>query len=272
MRSILLRRYFIIFQLASSDSVVSVEIQLSHVSHCFAQGLRLEDINVTVPSGSTLAICGRSGSGKSLLFSIVSGIFAPQQGQVLANNVPVYQMDKTQNLAFRRELGVVFQICALISNLTLRENMMLPLNLYFPENTMAMKHQQVEGICHEFGLEAYLDARTDELSTGQACLAGLARALMLEPKCLIWDAPLCEIDLTWSEHIFRRLKHLKRAGATLLLFTNRERLIDEFADQVLELRSEQHHQEDCLVYCRGELRDAKLRGKDHSALGVSHAS
>ena len=241
-----------------------MEIELVNISHCFDKRLMIEDVNVTVPSGQTLVVSGDAGCGKSLLFSIISGVLAPDSGEVLFDGQSIVAMDRQQNLAFRRQLGVVFQVNALVSNLSLRENLMLPLNLYFPDKDVMAKQQQVETICKEFGLGAFVDARTDELSSGMAALAALARALMLEPQCLIWDAPLNEIDLKWGEYVFRRLKHMKRAGMTMVLFTNKKILIEQFADLHLALCPSPHSRSDFLVCSFGQLKAIKREGADAS--------
>lgn len=212
-----------------------MKIELSDISHSNLKGSLLKALNVVLESGETLVISGRSGSGKSLLFSVMCGILAPLKGKVLVDGKCLFAMDEGQNLAFRRELGVVFEVSALLSNLTLKENLLLPLNLYFPDEPLSKKLAQVEKVSHEFGLEKYLEWRIDELSSGQAALAGLARALIIEPKCLIWDAPLSEVDVKWNAYICRRLRLLKEHGTTMILFTNRQHLIDEFADSHMEL-------------------------------------
>lgn len=212
-----------------------MEVEFKGISHCFDKRELLKDINLVIPSGQCLVVSGRSGSGKSLLFSILCGIFRPDAGQVLIDGVPINQMSKAQYMGFRKYLGVVFQVSALISNLTLAENLMLVLNQHCPEMDCAQKEKEVFDICHEFGLEDYLTQRTDQLSIGLASLAGLARALIIEPKCLVWDAPMAEIDLHWSNHVYSRLLHLKQAGTTIILFSNRQRLIEKLADIQLDL-------------------------------------
>lgn len=212
-----------------------MNIELNQVSHDCDKRLMLNGIHLNVSSGETVVISGRSGCGKSLLFSIMTGVLAPDNGEVLANGQCIAAMDEQQNLDFRRVLGVVFQVPALLSNLTLQENLLLPLNLYFPDEPLPKKLTQVQKVAHEFGLEGYLNGRTDELSNGLAGLAGLARALIIEPQCLIWDAPLSDIDVKWNQYICRRLRLLKQQGITMVLFSNREHLIEEFADRRLDL-------------------------------------
>lgn len=212
-----------------------MRVELSQVSHQCEQGPMFDGLSFSVASGSTLVICGRSGSGKSLLFSLLCGLTFPEQGKVLFDGEDITQLTPQQNVLFRRQLGVVFQVSALISNLSLRENLLLPLNLYFPDTSIENKNEQVQIICHEFGLDEFVDCRIDKLSTGLAALAALARALIIEPRCLIWDAPMSEIDMKWAQHIHNRLRHLKQQGTTLILFSNRQSLIEQLADQTLDL-------------------------------------
>jgi acetoin utilization transport system ATP-binding protein len=212
-----------------------VKIELRGICHKLESRQMLDDINLTVNSGQCLVVSGRSGSGKSLLFSIVCGLLIPDAGQVLVNDQPIDEMSEDQNQHFRKYLGVVFQVSALLSNLTLLENLMLPLNQHFPERDCDQKRRDVETICQEFGLNEHTDQRVGQLSTGQAALAGLARALLIEPKCLVWDSPMSEIDLQWGSHVTNRLKHLKDSGTTFILLTNRQWVIDELADIRLDL-------------------------------------
>jgi ABC-type multidrug transport system ATPase subunit len=150
-------------------------------------------------------------------------------------------MSRGQEQQFRRHLGVVFHLPALISNLTLAENLLLPLDHHYPQREKKLKRQQVEHICAEFALEDYLDMRTDQLSRGLASIAAFARALLIEPQCLVWNAPLNDIDIDWCKHITKRLEQLKQAGTTLVLFTNRQPLIDEFADIHVDLSADACH-------------------------------
>ncbi|TMP24443.1 hypothetical protein CWB99_22125 [Pseudoalteromonas rubra] len=212
-----------------------MKIELRNISHSLAEQPILANISITVESGQCLLITGRSGSGKSLLFSIICDITRPQQGTVLIDDIAMPAMTALQYARFRRDLGVIFQVSALISNLTLEENLLLPLNRHHSRLSHDEKLQKVHGICEEFGLTQYLDQRTDRLSSGLASLAGLARALLMEPKALIWDAPMAQVDRHWCRHELALLKHLKEKGTTLILCSNRQELIVSLADQQLQL-------------------------------------
>ena len=221
-----------------------MQIELQGINHCDEHHQLLRDLDLTLASGQCLVVSGRCGSGKSLLFSIICGLIEPQAGRVLFNGQDIATMDEDSELDFRRDLGVVFQVPALLSNLTVRENLMLPLNLYFPDKALAGKDALVEDLAMQFGLQEYLDDRTDELSSGLASLAGFARAMVVEPKCLIWDAPMSETDVQWGDYVYRRLRLLKQQGSTLILFSNRQKIIDELADVTLNLTERQRRLND----------------------------
>ncbi|MFT4925841.1 MAG: acetoin utilization transport system ATP-binding protein [Phenylobacterium sp.] len=212
-----------------------MQIELRHISHYrqqwAGQQLLLDDINLTIASGECVIISGRSGSGKSLLFSIVCGILAADSGDVLVDEKAIMTMTEVENQHYRRLLGVVFQVSALLSNLSLAENLMLPLNQHFPQRSQAQKTDEVEAIATAFGLSEFLNQRTDLLSTGQAALGGFVRALLTRPKCLVWDAPLSEIDLHWADLISAKLAEAKATGTTVILFTNRQSVLDPLADR-----------------------------------------
>ncbi|MEC4091663.1 MULTISPECIES: ATP-binding cassette domain-containing protein [Pseudoalteromonas] len=212
-----------------------MKIALKDISHSVADQPILASINVTVEPGECLLITGRSGSGKSVLFNIICDITRPQQGHVLIDDVEIATMTALQYARFRRDLGVIFQVSALISNLTLEENLLLPLNRHHSRLSLDEKRQKVGKICRQFGLTQYLDQRTDRLSSGLASLAGLARALIMEPKALIWDAPMAQVDRAWCQHELELLKDLKDKGTTLVLCSNRQELITSLADHQLHL-------------------------------------
>ncbi|KZN36438.1 hypothetical protein N480_17215 [Pseudoalteromonas luteoviolacea S2607] len=214
-----------------------MHIEFKEISHTIKNRQVFSDLNAEVSSGQCLVISGRSGCGKTLFFSIASDIIRPDEGEMLIDGVAVKNMNAQKYSEFRRNLGVVFQLSGLISNLTLEENLMLPLNRHHKDVCKLEKQARVKTIAREFALEQYLSQRTEQLSSGQASLAGLARALLLKPKAVVWDAPMAEIDDQWSQYVLDLLLCLKQQGTTLILCSNRKEVIDKLADTQLELNS-----------------------------------
>ncbi|GMM84671.1 ATP-binding cassette domain-containing protein [Pseudoalteromonas sp. MTN2-4] len=194
------------------------------------------DLNLEVQSGGCCVIKGVSGSGKSLLFSMICDIVRPQNGCVVYNNVCLPDMDKSQYYSYKKETGAIFQLPALISNLTLKENLLLPLNQFCNDLSYQDKLKIIESKCEEIGLQNQLELRTDHLSIGIASLVGVIRATILQPKVIVWDSPICEVDSHWADYEINLIKNLNSSGVTQILFSNR-RVISTLADSVYQLKS-----------------------------------
>ena len=195
----------------------------------------LRSINFDVSSGQCLIISGISGSGKSLLLGLICGLVNPDSGTVTFDGLTTDDMTGEREVQFKKQLGVVFQKPALLSNLTLKENLLLPLIQHFPRLSASERTQMAEIICQKFELHKHLEDRGEELSQGLQALASFVRALICRPDLLIWDAPLTDIDATWGHRIIDMLKQFKNDDKTIILFTNRKSIITELADSHLHL-------------------------------------
>lgn len=204
---------------------------------CF-KGYKASNINnasFEVTTGQCLIISGISGSGKSLLLGLICGLVIADSGSVAFNGLTMQQMTTEQDAKFRKRLGVAFQEPGLLSNLTIYENLLLPLIQHYPNLSAQVKKALIEKACKQFNLQSFLHDRVEELSTGMQSLVSLTRALICNPDLLIWDAPLANIDLKWSRKIINLLKQMKARQKTMIIFTNKKILIDELADIHLHL-------------------------------------
>ena len=204
---------------------------------CFTaqNNVQFQSASFEVTAGQCLIISGMSGSGKSLLLALICGLVDLESGSVRFNGLTKDQMTAEQESQFKKQLGVVFQKPALLSNLTLGENLMLPLIQHYPEMSSSERADRVNLSCRQFELDDYLDKRIEELPNGLQSLASLSRALICGPDLLIWDAPLADRDSIWSNRIIEILKQFKQDGKTIILFSNRKMIIEELADQNLHL-------------------------------------
>jgi len=212
-----------------------VNVVASKLCYKGQKNTELHSINFEVASGQCLIISGISGSGKSLLLGLICGLISLDAGTVTFDGLTTENMTGEQEAQFKKKLGVIFQKPALLSNLTLKENLLLPLIQHFPGLSAAERIQMVELICQKFQLQKHLEDRVEELSQGLQSLASFARALICGPDLLIWDAPLADIDVIWSNRIIQLLKQFKNDNKTIILFTNRKRIITELADSHLHL-------------------------------------
>jgi len=215
-----------------------LKISLENISHRLEGNVLFNDLNLEVNKSECCVISGDSGSGKSLLFNMICDILRPQKGEVVFDGIQISKMDESQYFNYKKHTGVIFQLPALISNLTLRENLLLPLNRFFPDVAYEQKVSMVESKCAEIGLEKYLDLRTEHLSIGMASLVGVIRAALLKPKVIVWDSPISEVDSHWTDYEINLIQNLKEKGITQVLFSNR-RIIEALGHKLYLLEKGQ---------------------------------
>ena len=204
---------------------------------CFKgyKGNSINNASFELMTGQCLIISGISGSGKSLLQSLICGLVIANSGSVVFDDLTMEQMSNEQDAQFRKRLGVVFQEPALLSNLTIYENLLLPLIQHYPNLSEPERSVLIEKACERFKLRSYMHDRVEELSLGLQSLASYSRALICDPDLLICDAPLSDIDLKLSSQVIGIFKQMKAEEKTMILFTNKEILIDQLADIRLHL-------------------------------------
>ncbi|HDR7607855.1 ABC transporter ATP-binding protein [Bacillus mycoides] len=195
----------------------------------------LADINLSVKKGEFVGIMGPSGSGKTTLLNMVSTIDSPTSGEILINGENPYQLSQNELALFRRrELGFVFQAFNLLTTLTVKENIVLPLTL--DGTKVEDMNQRVEGIAGKLGIQDILNKRTYEISGGQAQRTAIARALIHKPKLLLADEPTGNLDSKAANDVMELLKRLnKEQDATMMLVTH-DPVAASFCDRVVFIK------------------------------------
>ncbi len=179
----------------------------------------LHDITLDVPRGSIVAVLGPSGSGKSTLLAALTGELAPASGSVEVLGQPVPQ-DRRALLELRKGIGVLLQGNGLLTDLTVAENVALPLRAHttLPDPVI---RQLVLMKLHAVGLRAVADSFPRELSGGMARRVALARALALDPPLMIYDEPLTGLDPIASGVVMELVKRLNDTlGLTSVIVTH----------------------------------------------------
>lgn len=215
-----------------------VLVQLRGLSKGYLEGERehvvLADADADVYEGEFLVLLGPSGSGKSTLLNLISGIDAPDQGDVLVERVSLTRMsEKNRTLFRRRHIGFVFQFFNLIPTLTVEENLLLPLEL----NGRIGREDRERALIllDEVGLLDRAATFPDRLSGGEQQRVAIARALVHDPRLVLADEPTGNLD----EHTGRRILDLldrmvRSAGKTLVVVTH-SREVATRADRVLTI-------------------------------------
>jgi len=223
-------------------------IRLEEVRKDYAMGdaevHALAGVSLDFRRGSFWALMGPSGSGKSTLLNLVGCLDRPSAGRYLLDGEEVGHLDDDARSLLRlRRLGFVFQSFNLIPQLTVRENIELP--LFYLGWDEAESAARAETLAVEVGLEARLDHRPAELSGGQQQRVAIARALANDPEILLADEPTGNLDTATGEQIMRTLVELNAKGKTILMVTHE-------ADIAAHARSRLHLRDGVVHAVEGE--------------------
>src|SRR5258706_3512379 len=186
----------------------------------------LDDINLSVAAGETVAMTGPSGSGKSTLLGLLAGLDTPTSGDVRIFGKDLFALDEDGRAALRAEtIGFVFQSFQLLPHLTALENVVLPLELAPNGRVTGEPLQQARDLLARVGLAERLAHYPKYLSGGEQQRVALARAFVSRPPILLADQPTGSLDVRTGEAGIELLFELNREqGSTLVLVTHEAKL------------------------------------------------
>jgi phospholipid/cholesterol/gamma-HCH transport system ATP-binding protein len=173
----------------SATAVAVVDVRKS-----FSGRLVLNGICLSVSRGETLAVLGRSGTGKSVLLRLIVGLEKPDSGSVSIQGQNLAGLALDQLGAIRKKMGFLFQHAALYDSLTVGENVAFPLEHHRKDMSRSEKNDRVEKLLAEVGMQGNLKKMPSDISGGMQKRVGLARALALEPEILLLDEPTAGLD------------------------------------------------------------------------------
>src|SRR6187402_3807624 len=168
-------------------------IRAENIFKSFGDQVILEDINLTFEAGKTNLIIGRSGAGKTVLLKILVGLYPPTSGIVWYDDVNFTALDKKRVRDIRMKVGMLFQGTALFDSMTLEENVRFPMDM-FTNRTNKEKLDRVNYCLERVNLAGVNKKYPSELSGGMQKRAGVARAIVLQPKYLFCDEPNSGLD------------------------------------------------------------------------------
>ncbi|MEV4640621.1 ABC transporter ATP-binding protein [Actinoplanes sp. NPDC049548] len=194
-------------------------VVLEHVTRAYPGGVRaLDDVSLTVATGSFVAVMGPSGSGKSTLMHCAAGLDAPTSGRVVVGGAEIGALSENRRTVLRRErVGFVFQAYNLVPALTVEENVTLPLRLA----GAATDRMWLETLLERVGLAGLRNRRPAELSGGQQQRAAIARALVTRPAVVFGDEPTGALDLRTAREVLALLRDIVDGfGQTVVMVTH----------------------------------------------------
>ncbi|HWH68931.1 MAG TPA: ABC transporter ATP-binding protein [Candidatus Sulfotelmatobacter sp.] len=193
----------------------------------------LSGIHLQLHQGEYIAIAGPSGCGKSTLLSILGLLDTPTEGSYLLNDQPVANLAFAERARIRnREVGFIFQSFNLIGDLTVYENVELPLT--YRGLSPAERRQRAQEALEKVGMSHRTRHYPSQLSGGQQQRVAVARALAGKPSILLADEPTGNLDSRNGEAVMELLRDLHRAGATICMVTHDPRFA-RFADRTIHL-------------------------------------
>jgi phospholipid/cholesterol/gamma-HCH transport system ATP-binding protein len=196
-------------------------IEIQGLEKSFGESRVLDGINLSVPAGSTLVILGGSGSGKTVLMKHMIGLLKPDAGHVIVDGEDIVSFGPQELERVRRKFGMVFQAAALFDSMNVLENVAFPLR----EHRKELSETQVRTLVAEklaiVGLKDVEQKFPADLSGGMRKRVGLARAIVLDPKVVLYDEPTTGLDPITTDYVDEMILDAKKhLGVTSVVISH----------------------------------------------------
>jgi len=195
----------------------------------------LRGVNLEVRNGETLAIIGRSGGGKSVLLKHLVGLMEPNSGEIWIQGQNIIGLTERQLGEIRKKVGILFQGGALFDSMTVADNIAFPLREAGERDSKVLR-EKVGQMLEVMEMEGQEEKMPESLSGGMKKRVGLARAIIRQPLCVLYDEPTAGLDPVVADSINRLIRRLQsKFGMTSLVVTHDMKSAFDVADQIAYL-------------------------------------
>jgi len=210
-------------------------IEITNISKSFGNDIVLNDLNMTVKTGETKVVIGRSGVGKSVLLKNIIGLLRPDKGSIKINGTEVTDLSEKEYNKLRMEMGMVFQGGALFDSMNVADNVAFVLN-EFMELDRRTVLARVEDALAMVGLQGINHMSPSELSGGMKKRVSLARVLCMEPQIIFYDEPTTGVDPITADAINKLIVELRnKLKVTSIVVTHDMNSAYKVADSIAML-------------------------------------
>ncbi len=211
-------------------------IRFESVTKKFGTGeSALSDISLTIEPGEFIFLTGPSGSGKTTFFRLLTREMLPTTGAIHINELNITKLSRGKIPHLRRRIGVIFQDLKLLTDRTIFENILLPLQIAGIDNKRS--HSRVIEIMSQVGIEQHKDKFPVQLSGGELQRVAIARAIVFAPQIIIADEPTGNLDSNTSWEIVKLLEEINDAGTTVLMTTHNTDIVKALGRRLIILEN-----------------------------------
>jgi putative ABC transport system ATP-binding protein len=219
---------------------MNASVELTNIHKWYDEGeIRrhvLHGVNMRIGVAERVALVGKSGSGKSSLLNIISGIDFANGGEVWVGGKEIGRLGEQERTRFRRtSIGFIFQFFNLVPTLSVLENVLLPLELNGIVGHSA--HRRAMELLAEVGLADRAQTAPDRLSGGEQQRVAVARALVHDPLLVLADEPTGNLDVETGNHVLELLTRLTGARGRALLMVTHSREVAQSADRIVRIQA-----------------------------------
>lgn len=214
-------------------------IRLIDINKSYKEKIALQNINLSFKEGELVILKGVSGSGKTTILSLISALLKPNSGEVVVDGKKLSKIADHFASEYRRDnIGFIFQKYNLIPNMSVADNILLPLRpLNLPKEELTSR---LEKLLELYQLGEYRDNLSQNLSGGQQQRVAIARAIVNSPKIILADEPTSNLDEKLSLEFIEQIKALKADNKTIIIATHDPLFFElDFVDKIIEIENGQ---------------------------------